>query len=138
MARVNGCREVQETKFLDGFITELLFFLAKAREELDCLLKHRHLAFQISEHFLLRIHPAVVQNLSATLNPILNGGSSGVSDQGEGVVICKISGLSADSRSFFCFSSQTPGKSGISCSNTEISIRSDQHRIVKSRVDLGS
>jgi hypothetical protein len=33
------------------------------------------------------------------------------SDQGEGVVICKICGLSADSRLSFFLSLQTPGKS---------------------------
>jgi hypothetical protein len=76
----------------------------------------------IVSHFLRRIHPAVLQNFSATPQPrsqksidwqakMLNGGILGVSDQGEGegVVICKISDLSADSRLLFGFSSQTPG-----------------------------
>jgi hypothetical protein len=80
-----------------------------------------YLALEISEDFVMRIHPAVLQNCSAAPQShsqtsidckakMLNGRILDVSDQGgEGLVICKISGLSADSRSLFCFSSQTPG-----------------------------
>jgi hypothetical protein len=46
MGKGNGRRDVQETQFLDGFTIELLFFLAKAREEFDFLLKYRDLNCQ--------------------------------------------------------------------------------------------
>jgi hypothetical protein len=46
---MNRCGDVQETQVLDGFTIELLFFLAKAREKLDFLLKHRDLDCQAEE-----------------------------------------------------------------------------------------
>jgi hypothetical protein len=41
--RMKGSPDVQEMQFVPGFTIELLFFLAKARRKLDCLLKHRDL-----------------------------------------------------------------------------------------------
>jgi hypothetical protein len=46
MGKAKGGRDVQETLFVDGFTIELLFFLAKAREKLDFLLKRRDLSRQ--------------------------------------------------------------------------------------------
>jgi hypothetical protein len=126
MGKVKGSRDVHEMQFLYGFTIELLFSSQKpGKSSISCpnpeisIVEPRRLAFQISEHFLRRIHPAVVLNVSANPQPssersidwkpkMLNddflgvvGGQHG-EKKGEGVVICKISGLSADSRSFFC------------------------------------
>jgi hypothetical protein len=146
-------RDLQQTQVLCGFTIKLLFFIVKARKNLYFLIKHRDLnaigsdtnceaesfAFEISEHFLLRIDPAVVHNFSATPQSpsgkspdwkvkIVKDDNLRVADgqhganHAEGVVICKIRGISADSREYFCFFSQTPGNSCISCSASEISM----------------
>jgi hypothetical protein len=71
-----------------------------------------------------------------TLNDaILRGVGGQHGEHAGGGLICEIRGFSADSRKCFCFSSQTPGKSWIFSSSTEISNESDKYQAVKSQID---